>query len=104
MDVALRFSGAGSSTVAKVGFELYQNQPNPFINRTVIGFHLPESAEATLTIHDESGRKLFTQKGKFAKGYNAIPVEQALLNTTGLMYYTIETDKYSATKKMIQTK
>jgi hypothetical protein len=104
MDVAFRFNGAGASTVSGVGFELYQNQPNPFINKTVIGFHLPEATEARLTIHDESGRMIFTQKGAFAKGYNAIAIDRALLNTTGLLYYTIETATDVATKKMIQTK
>ena len=104
LDVALRFSSPAGITMSGVGFELYQNQPNPFVNKTVIGFHLPESASATLTIHDETGRMLFTQKGSFAKGYNAIPVDRALLNTTGLLYYTLQTDTDSATKKMIQTK
>jgi hypothetical protein len=100
-DVALRYNG---STITGVGFELYQNEPNPFINKTMIGFHLPEASEATLRIFDETGRTLFTQKGNFAKGYNSIAVERALLNTTGLMYYSIETTTDSATKKMIQTK
>jgi hypothetical protein len=104
MDVALRFRSAGGTTISQVGFELYQNQPNPFINYTVIGFHLPEAAEAVLTIHDETGRQVFRQKGKFAKGYNAIQVDRELLNTTGLLYYTLQADKHTATKKMIQTK
>jgi hypothetical protein len=104
LDVAFRFNNGTTSVVSGVGFELYQNQPNPFINKTVIGFHLPEATEATLTIYDEMGRLLFTQKGQFAKGYNAIPLERALLSTTGMMYYTLETATDSATKKMIQTK
>jgi hypothetical protein len=104
MDVALRFRSAGGTTISQVGFELYQNQPNPFINYTVIGFHLPEAAEAVLTIHDETGRQVFRQKGKFAKGYNAIQVDRELQNTTGLLYYTLQADKHTATKKMIQTK
>jgi hypothetical protein len=104
LDVAFRFNSGKGSVVSNVGFELYQNQPNPFVNKTVIGFHLPEAAEATLTVHDEMGRILFTQKGQFAKGYNAIPLERALLNTVGLMYYTLETDTDTATRKMIQTK
>ena len=104
MDVALRFRSPAGLTISGVGFELYQNQPNPFINKTVIGFHLPEAGEATLTIHDETGRVLFTQKGRFAGGYNAIGVDRALLNTAGLLYYTLKTDTDTATKKMIQTK
>ena len=35
MGVAFRFDG---KTIAGVGFELYQNQPNPFVNRTFVGF------------------------------------------------------------------
>ena len=104
LDVAFRFNGQGGAVISGVGFELYQNQPNPFVNKTVIGFHLPEAAEATLSVFDESGRMLFTQKGQFTKGYNAISVDRALLNTTGLMYYKLETANDAATKKMIQTK
>ncbi len=104
MDVAFRFNGQGGAVISGVGFELYQNQPNPFVNKTVIGFHLPEAAEAILTVYDETGRMLFTQKGQFSKGHNAISVDRALLNTTGLMYYKLETATDAATKKMIQTK
>ena len=101
LEVALRYDG---KTIAGVGFELYQNAPNPFINKTFIGFHLPEATEATLTIFDETGRMLFTQTGDFAKGYNAIAIDKAQLNATGVLYYKVETATASATKKMIQTK
>ncbi|MCC7503774.1 MAG: T9SS type A sorting domain-containing protein, partial [Saprospiraceae bacterium] len=101
LEVALRFNG---NTIAGVGFELYQNQPNPWVNRTQIGFHLPAAATATLTVYDETGRVLFTQKGDFAKGYNAISLDRAVLNTTGLLYYKLETATDSATRKMVQTR
>jgi hypothetical protein len=100
-NIALRFDG---KTIAGVGFELYQNQPNPFVNKTFVGFNLPEAAAATLTVYDEMGRTVFTQKGDFAKGYNAISLDRALLNTTGVLYYSLETATNAATKKMIQTK
>ena len=103
-EVALRFNNGGVSTIAGVGFELYQNEPNPFVTKTFIGFHLPEAATATLTVRDETGRTLFTQKGDFAKGYNKVALERELLPTTGVLYYTLETATDSATKKMIQTK
>jgi len=104
LDVAFRFRSPAGMTTVGVGFELYQNQPNPFVNKTFIGFHLPEAANATLRIFDETGRMVFTQNGEFAKGYNTISVDRALLNTTGLLYYTLETATDSATKKMIQSK
>jgi len=104
LDVAFRFNGASGSTISGVGFELYQNQPNPFVNKTFIGFHLPEGAEATLRIFDETGRMVFSQNGAFAKGYNTISIDRQLINTTGMLYYTLETATDKATKKMIQSK
>jgi hypothetical protein len=103
-EVAFRFNGNNGATISGVGFELYQNQPNPFVNKTVIGFHLPEATEAKLTVYDETGRTLFVKKGDFAKGDNAFTIDRSLLNTTGLMYYKVETAKETASKKMIQTK
>ena len=104
MDVAFRFNTNSGSTISGVGFELYQNQPNPFVNKTFIGFHLPEAAVATLRIYDETGKVVYTQKGDFAKGYNTFAIDRELINTIGLLYYTVETTNNSATKKMIQSK
>ena len=101
LDVALRFDG---QTISGVGFELYQNQPNPFVNKTFIGFHLPEAATATLTVYDETGRVLFTQQGDYAKGYNAVMLDRALLTTTGVLYYTLTAGDDTATRKMIQAR
>jgi len=101
LGIAFRFGG---KTISSVGFELYQNQPNPFVNKTNIGFYLPEAAEATLSIFDETGRMVYQQKGQFAKGENSVTLDRALLNTTGMLYYKLETDTDSATKKMIQAK
>jgi hypothetical protein len=104
LQVGFRFNGANGSTITGLGFELYQNQPNPFVSKTQIGFHLPEATEATLTIFDETGRMIFTQRGDFGKGYNAVTIDRSVLNTTGVLYYKLETAKESATRKMIQTK
>ncbi|MEI6411507.1 MAG: HYR domain-containing protein, partial [Bacteroidota bacterium] len=76
LNVGLRFNSPGGSVISGVGFELFQNQPNPFSSRTKIGFHLPAEARSaqagapnlttvTLTIYDQSGRKVHTQKGEF---------------------------------------
>ncbi len=104
LDVAFRFNGTNGATIAGVGFELYQNMPNPFVSKTVIGFHLPEAAKATLTIFDEAGRMIYTMKGDFAKGNNAVSLDRAQINTTGVLYYKLETANDSATKKMIQAR
>jgi hypothetical protein len=105
MQVGFRFHEKdGSLTLATQRFELYQNQPNPFISRTVIGFFLPEATTATLTVYDETGRMLYTQKGDYAKGYNAVTLESKDLNANGLLYYKVSTPTNSATRTMIQTR
>jgi hypothetical protein len=94
----------GETSREGVGFELYQNEPNPFKDKTVIGFQLPAAAAATLTVYDERGRVLYTQKGDYGKGYNAMVLDRTLLKTSGVMYYTLETETASATRKMVQMK
>lgn len=104
LDIAFRFNNGNTSTISGVGFELYQNQPNPFVNKTFIGFHLPEATQARLTVFDETGRIVFTQQGDFAKGYNVFAIDRQLITTTGVLYYSVETVQDKATRKMIQSK
>jgi len=101
LDVALLFD---NRLISKVGFELYQNQPNPFTDNTLIGFHLPEDSDATLTVFDEAGRVLFTKSGSYARGYNAVSLEKHLIGDAGVLFYKLETATDSAVRKMILLK
>ncbi len=101
LDIALRFNSPSGISIVPVGFELYQNQPNPFGSKTVIGFHLPQAGKATLTIDDASGRELFRQTGVFEKGYNSMEISRLQLNETGVLYYRLDTDSGSAVRKMV---
>jgi hypothetical protein len=86
---------------------VYQNAPNPWINKTVIGFHLPEATTATLTVYDATGRTIYTQKGNFAKGYNSFSLDRSLggfTSSAAEMYYKVETATNSGVKQMIQVR
>ncbi|MEZ4919298.1 MAG: T9SS type A sorting domain-containing protein [Saprospiraceae bacterium] len=96
--VALRFNGEVAMGDA---FALYQNSPNPFASKTQIGFYLPESSEVTLQVHDEMGRLIYSGTGNYAKGYNQIELTRSEVPASGVMYYTVSTDKASASKKMV---
>lgn len=100
-NVALRFDTENGSKMVGADFELYQNEPNPFKSTTVVGFNLPEATDATLNIYDVSGKLVMSYEGDFAKGYNNIVVERSDISATGVLYYELSTDKYTATKKMI---
>lgn len=97
LGVAVRFT----SEIAEQGFTLYQNRPNPFRESTVIGFKLPESSDATLTVYDITGKVLKVVEGSFVKGYNEISLQKSQLNATGVLYYQLDSEVFTATRKMV---
>ncbi len=96
-EVVLVFS---SGVVAGVNYELYQNVPNPFRTSTMIGFYLPQEGQAELIIRDNKGSVINYIKGDYARGYNQIRVDRKNL-PTGVLYYTLKSGDYTATKRMI---
>ena len=97
-DVSLSFT---NSSVAETGFALYQNEPNPFKKATQIGFNLPESMSATVTVYDVTGKVLKVVEGDYVKGYNQVSLLRSDLKVTGVLYYQLDTEAFTATKKMI---
>jgi hypothetical protein len=95
--VGLAFSGKKALANS---FQLFQNIPNPFNDETIIGFQLPEAANAFLSVYDVSGKVMKTVGGQFAKGYHEIRIDNADLPGTGVFYYRLETPTHTATKKM----
>jgi hypothetical protein len=99
MDIALTFR-SGTVEVSKE-FALYQNEPNPFNAETVVGFDLPEAGEATLTVFDVTGKVVTVVEGDYVKGYNEVQLDGRKLSAMGVMYYRLDADAYTATKKMV---
>ncbi len=83
-------------------FTLLQNVPNPFKDKTIIPFNLPQQSTAKIVVMNTSGKTLKVIEGAFEKGYNEVILSD--LNATGLLYYRIETAFGTATGKMIQLK
>ncbi|MFT6810428.1 MAG: hypothetical protein ACJA01_003671, partial [Saprospiraceae bacterium] len=86
------------------GFALHQNSPNPFADQTRIAFYLPRASAATLTIHDVTGKVVRSYSSSFDKGNNYISVNNGELSGIGVMYYTLATDEYTDTKRMVVLK
>ena len=101
-DVAINFNT--ENAIAQGGFELYQNNPNPFKGQTTISFNLPEASTATLTVTDISGRVVMSIEGDFAKGYNELLIENQNKLHGGVFYYQLQSGDFHATKKMIIVK
>ncbi len=99
-DVDLQFNTESGEVVGDA-FALFQNTPNPFADVTTIGYVLPEAAEVTLTVYDMSGRVMNSAVVDGAKGINHFELNRSEIPAAGVLYYQVETDGYSATKKMV---
>ena len=93
--------------------ELLANYPNPFNPETWIPYRLAEDAFVTLTIYDGSGHVVLSYAGRGAiglqqltrigqrrsigMGRNALGEQVA----SGVYFYTLTADDYSATRKMV---
>jgi len=96
-DVRLKFSERAEEVQEA---RLFQNQPNPFREETYIRFYLPETTEATLTIHDINGQVIQQFESSFDRGMNEIKLDRSEL-PGGLLMYTLQSGDFSAVKKMI---
>ena len=86
--------------VVEETFAMYQNTPNPFKDYTVIGYVLPQAADVTFSVYDVNGKVVKTADMAGKEGYNEVTLDASEFNA-GVMYYQIETENFSATKKMI---
>jgi hypothetical protein len=100
-EVGVDFSGVVSaSEIGSTGFELYQNVPNPFSQKTAVGFRLPKASKATLTVYDLTGRMVTTIEGEYPAGFNEIQLSRQALPADGLLFYRLETPEFTATRSM----
>ena len=88
-------------TNTNTDFVLNQNSPNPFSAETTIGFNLPTAGAATLKVIDIQGKLLKTITGDFNKGYNQVEVNAKEIGAKGTIYYQLEANGKTSTKKMI---
>jgi hypothetical protein len=99
-NLSIRFIGKDGKEVAGKS-ELYQNYPNPFDQRTVIGLNLAESVKGNLKVTDVTGRTVKTINKEWNKGYNEIWLDKKDLPSTGILFYSFDSKTYTATKRMI---
>lgn len=83
------------------GLMVYQNQPNPFANQTIIPFELTKAERLELTVFDVSGRVLLNQAALFNKGYNEWQINRQELAGSGILYYKVSSETETVTHKMV---
>jgi len=84
-------------------YSLSQNYPNPFNPTTTISFGLPTTGKYLLTIYNVNGQEVAAFSGTAEAGTHEI-VWDASNNASGIYLYRLETDQFTATKKMVLLK
>lgn len=82
-------------------FTLYQNEPNPFDNQSLIRFDLRQSNEVSFSFYDTNGKLIYSHKGHFLEGINSIKIDTEKLPGAGTYFYTMKTNNYFLTNKMV---
>lgn len=100
-DITLQFNSKNGITHQTPGFELFQNEPNPFADKTAIGFFLPEDGSVTLSIYDAAGTVQYVTKGAYQKGKHQITILRSMLPSSGALYYRLDSPSGSAQRKML---
>ena len=80
---------------------LMQNEPNPFKTFTKVSFEMPVAAEATITVTDVTGKVIVTRELNAERGVNTVEFTREELGISGVLFYTLTSGGFSATKKMI---
>ncbi|HMN17434.1 MAG: T9SS type A sorting domain-containing protein [Ignavibacteriota bacterium] len=82
------------------GFMLGQNYPNPFNPTTTIEFQIPISEFVSLKVYDSLGREIRVLINEEKKaGFYKVDFDASDL-TSGIYFYKLSTDNFSAARKM----
>lgn len=102
-DICAMTAVTGNNTIAAV-YELKQNYPNPFNPTTNIEFSIPENGNVSVKVYDMTGREVANLLDGFkSKGLYSLIFDAAGLSS-GIYFYELRTENYTATKKMMLVK
>lgn len=110
-DFAKRYSLAGGtigieqiSNIVPSEYILDQNYPNPFNPKTVINYSIPNSEKVSLKIFDALGREVLTLVNEIQTSGTYKVTFDATTLSSGIYFYTLTTNDFVQTKRMMLIK
>ncbi len=104
MEIDLEFRNNDGNIAEATPFVVYQNVPNPFTQSTTVSFTLPTTSQVTITVYDVAGKRLYSTSNSYGQGMNSVILDVNSFDANGILYYQVETNEYSATRKMVVLK
>jgi hypothetical protein len=95
---------AQNGNIVPVSFRLYQNYPNPFNPVTAIRYDVIKAGQVTIKVYDITGREVevLINEIKTPGSYNVWFNASSL--SSGIYFYTMQTEDYFESKKMVLLK
>ncbi len=85
-------------------FSLSQNYPNPFNPATSIRFSIPQDGLVTMKVYNTLGQEVTTLVNEYINAGNHVVNFNAAGLTSGIYFYTITSNNFISTKKMLLLK
>ncbi|MBN1634131.1 MAG: T9SS type A sorting domain-containing protein [Ignavibacteria bacterium] len=92
------------STEFPSAFSLEQNYPNPFNSNTIIRFQIKDSRFVNLKVFDILGKEVATLVNEYLQPGTYETTFDASTLSGGIYFYRLQTENYTATKKLILLK
>ena len=84
--------------------ELYQNEPNPWSEKTLIEFSLPSAGDVVVRVIDLNGKELWRHNDEYSAGIHGIELSKNDIPMQGVVIYEVVHDDQILRKKMIHMK
>ncbi len=91
---------AGIESLSLSKFDVGQNTPNPFSNRSEIGFTSVTNSDVEFNVYDMLGAVVYTRNFKSVKGINTISLD-ANSFAPGVYMYSVKNGAITTTKRMV---
>ncbi len=93
-----------NDAISPAKYSLSQNYPNPFNPSTTISYSIPKQSNVQLKVHDLLGNEVATLVDEYKNGGNYSVSFDAGELSSGLYFYTLKTNDFNETKKMLIVK
>lgn len=100
---ARRVQVLNAEDLATKGYQLFQNQPNPFSGSTTIRFALPQPESVRIDICNTFGQVVKTLEGRYASGFYQVKWEAATgsVAVPGTYFCRMSAGQFVAVRKLV---
>jgi len=94
LDVRMSYEQDESTQIVSVS-------PNPWIDKAMIEFFIPQAGKGQWEFYDVNGRVLHRKSDTYEAGYNSIEIERKDIQASGIVYVKLITDTHTTEYKMM---